>query len=168
MIDFSVLTLYHGTNVRFQTIDLHKAKPFKDFGKGFYLTTNYKQAENWAKQKGHFNRKAYVYCYSISDFSIRNFKILELLTYDVRWVDFIARSRMNGLETDYDLIYDRMADNTYKNLSDVLVKYMQKKVSAADVVSEIKWKYSAADQYCFKTERAVECLKLQQVIEIKI
>lgn len=33
-----MITLYHGSNVRIESIDLGKCKPYKDFGKGFYLT----------------------------------------------------------------------------------------------------------------------------------
>jgi len=33
------LTLYHGTNCDFSSVDLSKAKDKRDFGKGFYLTT---------------------------------------------------------------------------------------------------------------------------------
>ncbi len=32
------MTLYHGTFIEFQTIELGKCRPYKDFGKGFYLT----------------------------------------------------------------------------------------------------------------------------------
>lgn len=38
------MILYHGTNIAFETIDLLKSKPNKDFGQGFYLTTDKNQA----------------------------------------------------------------------------------------------------------------------------
>ena len=33
------MILYHGTNCSIDKIDLDKCRPYKDFGKGFYLTT---------------------------------------------------------------------------------------------------------------------------------
>lgn len=45
------MTLYHGTNTFFDTIDLNKSKPNKDFGKGFYLSAEYDQAMAMAKIK---------------------------------------------------------------------------------------------------------------------
>lgn len=161
------IMLYHGTNVRFTNIDLNKAKPFKDFGRGFYLTTSYKQAENWAKHKGMFNNYAYIYCYTIDSVLYKALNILELLVYDKAWVDFITESRINQKETDYDLIYDRMADNTYQGLSNALVKYKQGKVSAFDIIRDIQWKHGNADQYCFKTQKAVDCLKLVKIINVR-
>jgi len=41
--------LYHGTTVKFTDIDLSRAKPFKDFGLGFYTTTSKQQAEKFAR-----------------------------------------------------------------------------------------------------------------------
>lgn len=45
------MILYHGSNISFDTIDLQKSKPNKDFGKGFYLSPNYMQAMEMAKIK---------------------------------------------------------------------------------------------------------------------
>lgn len=45
------MNLYHGSNVRIKVIDLEKSKPFKDFGKGFYLSDNEIQAMDMAKFK---------------------------------------------------------------------------------------------------------------------
>lgn len=44
--------LYHGTNKKFDRFNFDKAKSFKDFGKGFYLTTDFNQAQKWAQRKG--------------------------------------------------------------------------------------------------------------------
>lgn len=39
---------YHGSNVGIERIDLSLAVPFKDFGRGFYLTSMPEQAERMA------------------------------------------------------------------------------------------------------------------------
>lgn len=41
--------LYHGSFCEVQTPDLRKCARYKDFGQGFYLTTDKKQAETFAK-----------------------------------------------------------------------------------------------------------------------
>ena len=33
------MLLYHGSNIDIKEIDLAMCRPYKDFGKGFYLTT---------------------------------------------------------------------------------------------------------------------------------
>ena len=159
--------LYHGTNILFDRFDFNKAKPFKDFGRGFYLTTNYNQAESWARSKGRNNAKAYIYCYELDKEYKNKLAVLELLHYDKQWLDFIADSRLMGKETNYDLIYDRMADNTYLALSDVIVRYRRGEADAHEVIRLISWKTQAADQYCFKTEKALACLKRSTIVKQK-
>ena len=38
------MILYHGSNVIIENIDLTRSKPNKDFGKGFYLSSDEEQA----------------------------------------------------------------------------------------------------------------------------
>jgi hypothetical protein len=42
------MILYHGSNIKIIDVDLSKARPFKDFGQGFYLTEIREQAERMA------------------------------------------------------------------------------------------------------------------------
>lgn len=42
------MRLYHGSNMMIENIDLSKCKPYKDFGRGFYLTEIKEQAEKMA------------------------------------------------------------------------------------------------------------------------
>ncbi|WP_456000828.1 DUF3990 domain-containing protein [Prevotella sp.] len=45
------MTLYHGSNQIVMVIDFAKSKPNKDFGKGFYLSTDKQQALEMAEYK---------------------------------------------------------------------------------------------------------------------
>lgn len=45
------MILYHGTNADFDTIDLNKTKPYKDFGRGFYVTEIRDQALDLARKR---------------------------------------------------------------------------------------------------------------------
>ena len=42
------MILYHGSNVEVIVPDLLKSKPYKDFGQGFYLSADKKQAMRMA------------------------------------------------------------------------------------------------------------------------
>ena len=52
-----MIRLYHGSNIKIETPDLIHSKPFKDFGRGFYLSPNKQQAlfvlANRDKQQAH-------------------------------------------------------------------------------------------------------------------
>ena len=42
------MILYHGTYIDIRSIDLDRCMPYKDFGKGFYLTDIEQQARDMA------------------------------------------------------------------------------------------------------------------------
>lgn len=45
------MRLFQGTNVDFDKIDISKSNPWKDFGKGFYLTDICEQALKMGRKK---------------------------------------------------------------------------------------------------------------------
>ena len=47
------MILYHGSNMEISEIDLSKSKPFKDFGRAFYLSANRRQAVEMAQYKSN-------------------------------------------------------------------------------------------------------------------
>ncbi|WP_252224116.1 DUF3990 domain-containing protein [Clostridium sp. ZBS2] len=50
------MKLYHGIYTYFEKIDLNNSLDKRDFGMGFYTTTNFKQATKWALKIGKRNR----------------------------------------------------------------------------------------------------------------
>ena len=44
------MILYHGSNILIKKVDFDKCKPYKDFGKGFYLTEIKNQASLMSKR----------------------------------------------------------------------------------------------------------------------
>lgn len=73
--------LYHGTDKKFKNFNFSFAKPNKDFGKGFYLTSDLKQAIEWANIKNHSNH---------FDQPTANFKelVIELENNNVKHINF--------------------------------------------------------------------------------
>ena len=55
------MKVYHGSAEIVRNPDVqHSYRPL-DFGKGFYVTTNREQAENWAKRKSVVTGKKCIY-----------------------------------------------------------------------------------------------------------
>lgn len=42
-----MIYLYHGSNVKIETIDLKKSRPNKGFGRGFYLSADRSKHGEW-------------------------------------------------------------------------------------------------------------------------
>ena len=154
--------LYHGTDKKFKTFDFEKAGKAKDFGRGFYLTSSIVQAQEWAQKKGRKNKIAYIYTYPLNCVEPEKWKILELLEYDKKWLEYITKNRMEAHEDDYDIVYDRMADKRYPDLTNAIEAFYFGEKEATEVVQMIRWK-KEADQYCFKNERALSLLEREEV-----
>ena len=59
------MKLYHGSTVTVKCPNIQKSRKATDFGKGFYTTTNFEQAEKWAilKRNREHGKKAMVSIY---------------------------------------------------------------------------------------------------------
>jgi len=154
------MILYHGSNILFDDIDLSKAKPGKDFGKGFYLTTNKEQAVSWATRNP--NKKGYLYIYQINDKSILTnfilYKIRILTTYNKEWANYISLCRYELFESGDDIVYDRMADSRYQILSDAIEDYYFNRIGLEEFLSYAEFANLGYNQYCFKTQKAISQL----------
>lgn len=62
------MRLYHGSNIDIKIINLAICRPFKDFGKGFYLTDLKDQAAKMAERVSRiYGGRPVVNCFEIED-----------------------------------------------------------------------------------------------------
>lgn len=67
------MILYHGSNVSVEKIELNLCKPYRDFGKGFYLTDIKTQAEKMAERTARIKGgKPVLNIYEINDNFLKN------------------------------------------------------------------------------------------------
>ncbi|MCQ2527579.1 MAG: DUF3990 domain-containing protein [Saccharofermentans sp.] len=171
------LTLYHGSYCEVKEPDLDKCYKEKDFGKGFYLTTSKEQAKSFlntsvakAITKGVINdSQDYGYI------SVFNLELNEELCScifseaNIDWLHCVTahrkRNTFNELEknmTMYDVIVGKIADD---QTNATLVAYIggafgqigSKEADEFCIRQLLPNKLQ--DQYCFRTEKALKCLK---------
>ena len=101
------MRIYHGTNVDFDTIELSKLLPYKDFGRGFYLTEIYDQARKMAERKMLSNGgKIIIQTYEFDEMILNSNK-LNVLKFESpipEWAEFIFKNRSIVLAIDNDSI----------------------------------------------------------------
>lgn len=151
------MVLYHGSDRLFKEPDLSKCKEGKDFGKGFYLTTDYEQAVKWATRKS--SRHGYVYTYEIRQSLVsdtQTYKIKALTQYNKEWLDFVTNSRYKKQDNEYELIYDKMADSTSAEITDAMELYYLGKLSVFQALDILRVRNIKQCQYCFKTEDIIK------------
>lgn len=154
------MILYHGTNIDFKDIDFDKCVPFKDFGKGFYLTDIQEQAEALAKKKSRlFGGSPIVqeYVFISEDAEKAGLKMLRFETPSKEWAEFIFnnRNRNSDFHHDYDIIYGPIAND---GVAYLLGRYEEGSIDLDELAKELEFR-DLNNQYYFGTQKAIELLK---------
>jgi len=154
------MILYHGTNIDFKIIELSECLPFKDFGKGFYLTDIRGQAEALAQKKSKlFGGSPIVqgYAFYPEDVEIVGLKMRRFDKPSREWAEFIFnnRNRNTHFHHDYDIIYGPIADD---GVAYLLGRYEEGSIGLDELARELEFR-NLNNQYCFGTQRAIELLK---------
>ena len=157
------MILYHGSNIDIDKIDLTKSKPYKDFGKGFYLSADKQQAQRMAEQRtsilleGKPTLNKYQFDETILDDN--SLKILCFEEYSEDWANFVLKNRDFNIEQpchNYDIVYGPIADD---GVTFQLRRYKTGMISLEQLVNELKYSKGITFQYYFGTELAISKLK---------
>ena len=158
-----MIKLYHGSNTKIEVPDLLHSKPFKDFGRGFYLSADKQQAWDMAFQKVSQTKedKAEVteILFDETVMSSGDLKVLRYPDYSEEWDLFVLANRnKNNVQPihDYDIVYDPIADD---GVTFQLRRYEGGVISLSRLVEELKYAKGITFQYFFGTERALQLLK---------
>ncbi len=156
------MILYHGSNMVFEKIDLNKSKTNKDFGKGFYLSDNYEQAEKMAQFKvvtlgGNINVQSYEVDNEILKDNTLNIKIFN--EYSKEWAEFIFANRDNNSDIqchNYDIVYGPIAND---RVGLQIRKFHDGSIDFEEFLHRIKYMKGVTFQYFFGTNKAINKLK---------
>lgn len=158
-----MIKLYHGSNQKIEVPDLVHSKPFKDFGRGFYLSPNKQQAWDMAFQKVSQTKegKAEVTEFLFDEIAMTagKLKVLNYPDYSEEWALFVLNNRDKNAQHpthDYDIVYGPIADD---GVTFQLRRYEGGVISLPKLVEELKYAKGITFQYFFGTERALQQLK---------
>lgn len=158
-----MITLYHGSNVEINRIDLSLCKPGKDFGKGFYLNPDYSQAFDMARKTTRITRSGneIVSAFDFDDIYAgeqTDIKIKVFTDYSIEWAEFVVANRKNNSLLPihkYDIVIGPIADDS---VGTQLRRYIEGYLSVEDLVEELRFHGDKAIQYFFGTENALRLL----------
>jgi len=153
------MRLYHGSYTEISVINLKKAKPYKDFGRAFYLTKYYEQAKIWANRLGREHKKEGIVTefefdeYAYEDESL---KVLKFDEYNEQWLDFVVfnRSKLNP-NHEYDIVEGPVADDDVTQQIDT---YLAGKITKEDFLDELKY-HQPTHQIAFCTLESLQMLE---------
>ena len=178
------MMLFHGSYTIVERIDLSLCALAKDFGRGFYLTSDLQQARSFvnsavlkAKRHGIIPiDQNYGY---ITSFRFQNnsddLKTYEFPVADQQWLWFIANNRRARLfdrtkihfqdVSESDIIIGKVAND---QTNPVITAYLnglfgdiQSEEAIQSAIRRLMPEH-LVDQYCFLTEKAIRCLKFQE------
>ena len=156
------MILYHGSNIEIREIDLTKSMRGKDFGKGFYLSADEKQAEEMAIFKAkQFDGTPIISAFEFDEKVLNDdsLRVKLFSEYSLEWAEFVFANRTNMANTslhDYDIIYGPIADDRVG----VQIRNLIEKNITLDVFLErLQYIKGITFQYYFGTERATNLLK---------
>ena len=171
------IILFHGSYCEVQKADLSHCKKYKDFGKGFYLTSNKEQAKNFALLS---TRKAIAdglvssqQKYGVlSCFRFHPSEMLRTIIFqeaNAQWLHCVVGHRRKNLFKDltgqfesFDIIGEKIAnDNTNATILAYIAGTFGEIGSARadEICISLLLPERLKDQYCFRSEKSLACLE---------
>ncbi|MDD6672786.1 MAG: DUF3990 domain-containing protein [Eubacteriales bacterium] len=152
------MILYHGSNLTVENPKIITPNRYLDFGKGFYTTSNFEQAQNFAdkvtarKKEG----ESTVSIYEFDDTKLDDLSVLSFETADEKWLDFVSDNR-NGLVLNekYDIIYGPVAND---DIFRTFILYTTGVLTKEQTLEALKIK-KLYNQYVFTNDNALKHLK---------
>ena len=160
------MRLYHGTNQDIEKIDLSRGLTHKDFGKGFYLTTDEGTAVRMAQKKARlFGGSPFLLIYELDEVALQSDLKVKVFPRQasVEWFLFVDANRDKNRATpvhDFDIVIGPIADD---GVVLQLTNYREGIYSPEEAARLLQDKY-LDQQYYFGTLRALQYL---HKIEVK-
>lgn len=163
------MKLYHGSNIWIDHINLAMCRPYKDFGRGFYLTDIEEQAEKMAVRVSKiYGGSPIVNVYEIEDDFRKNMnlRIKDFGSHTTEeWARFVMNNRSRSFldETDllcnkdnkYDIVIGPVADD---DMALLFRQYENEIIDFGTLLQGMIYKKTSS-QYSFHTERSIQRLR---------
>ncbi len=175
--------LFHGSYTPVEKIELSMCSADKDFGKGFYLTSDLRQARSFVKssvikaQRQHLAPIDQNYGF-VSSFRFHQVTDLRIHTFEEanrEWLWFIAQNRrglqFSRLGLDFseilksDIIVGKVANDQTNPVITAYLNGFYGDIRSDEAVKDAIKRLipdHLVDQYCFLTEKANLCLEFQE------
>lgn len=153
------MKLYHGSNVVVQNPQIIKSDRRLDFGTGFYLTSDFSQAERWAEltKMRRNNGKPTVSIFELNENALKSLKVLHFQKVDKAWLEYVTANRKNiSIQNDdYDVVIGPVAND---KTMPVISLYFSGIYDIDETIKRLI-PQKLSDQFTFRTEKSLTELK---------
>ncbi|MBQ2678000.1 MAG: DUF3990 domain-containing protein [Firmicutes bacterium] len=151
------MILYHGSFMKVEKPDLLHSRNNVDFGKGFYTTPIYDQAESWCGKFIRRGREGIISRYQFDETECGDLKILRFESYSEEWLDFILSCRSGKDTSDYDIVSGGVANDRVFNTVEL---YFEQLIDKAEAIKRLRYEKPNM-QIAFRSEAALACLHFE-------
>lgn len=163
------MRLYHGSNITIDSINLAMCRPYKDFGRGFYLTDIREQAEKMAIRVSKiYGGSPVVNIFEIQD-DFRKIESIKIKDFGAvtteEWAKFVMNNRSRiftnvedvlcNKDNKYDIVIGPVADD---NMALLFRQYENKIIDFETLLKGMIYKKTSS-QYSFHTEKSIKLLR---------
>ena len=148
------MKLYHGSFIAVDKPDLAHSRGNVDFGKGFYTTPIYAQAEKWCARFKRRGKDGIISVYDFDEAAYAKLKVMKFESYSEEWLDFILNCRRERDNTDYDLVIGGVANDKVFNTVEL---YFDGLIDKKEAISRLQYEKPNL-QLAFRTEKALAYL----------
>lgn len=148
-------TIYHGGTKILERPNVDAGRKGLDFGKGFYVTELFDQAQRWAEKSARQRLEPPIINEYIFDDkkAESNYKHKIFTKYDQEWLDFIVSCRkVSDCEDEYDYVEGGIAND---RVIDTVEGYINGTIDANHALRELA-KHQPNHQICFRSQKLVE------------
>ena len=154
------MILYHGSNIEINEIQPSKGRHGKDFGHGFYLSDDYRQAVRMSENV--VRREAcgtpIVTKFEFDTNALTSLNACHFDGYTKEWAEFILANRQNKSDKQihsYDIVIEPIANDAVG----VQIRQLSRGFISFDRFLESIKYVKPTIQYFFGTEQALQTLK---------
>ena len=152
------MILYHGSYLEISKPDLKHSRDNVDFGRGFYTTPIYEQAEKWCGKFRRRGKEGIVSRYLFDEENMQNLKVLQFDSYSEEWLDFILNCRNGKDSTDYDVVIGGVANDKVFNTEELFFDGL---IDKKEAINRLRYEEPNL-QVCLRSEKAIECLVFER------
>ena len=149
------MILYHGSFITVDKPDLLHSRSNVDFGKGFYVTPIYEQAEKWCQKYIRRNREGILSKYILDEETFNKLNILRFDSYSEDWLDFILTCRIGKDDSDFDAVCGGVVNDKVFNTIEL---YFENLIDKSEAIKRLRYEKPNM-QIAFRSEAALECLR---------
>ncbi|MBE6853213.1 MAG: DUF3990 domain-containing protein [Ruminococcus sp.] len=163
------MILFHGSNTDIKSVNLAMCRPYKDFGKGFYLTRFKEQAVKMAKRVSRiYGGQPIINIYEINDGFIDSHELKIYRFNDLpseEWARFVMNNRSRdftdysslecNLDNKYDIVIGPVAND---DMAMLFRQYQNELITFENLMIGMIYR-ETTNQYSFHTDRAIALLR---------